>query len=271
MTTKTFKGKIIFLHGYTQSSTLFYAKTSGLRKKLAKLGYKSVYINGPYILTPSQLPTTDSLSKFGSSSADDVIYRAWWLKHDQTNDGINLDESITAIRNYIDKGELVNDEGEVSVDVDELPIVGIIGFSQGAALAGLLAYKFNELFGVSSVKFVVLYSGFKLNTEKKSGNEKYDSYYPKESAVQDIKYLHVYGELDTVVEESRVLRLYELTKNSSELLKHPGGHFVPNSKIYIDQVTNWIESVEQEKEEKPVDKHEDIATLMELMDSFGTV
>ena len=76
------QGKILFLHGYTQSASLFYAKTSALRKKLIKLGYKCVYLNGPYVLTPADLPTTDSLSKFGSATTDtdDVTYRAWWVK-----------------------------------------------------------------------------------------------------------------------------------------------------------------------------------------------
>ena len=84
MTTKkpaNYKGKILFLHGYTQSASLFYAKTSALRKKLMKLGYKCVYLNGPYVLTPADLPSTDSLSKFGSSTkTDEMTYRAWWVK-----------------------------------------------------------------------------------------------------------------------------------------------------------------------------------------------
>lgn len=270
---QTCKGKILFLHGYTQNASLFYAKTSALRKKIIKLGYKCQYLNAPYVLTPSDLPTTDSLSKFGSSDQGDVTYRGWWVKLGKTNDGINMDDSIESLKRYIHKGEIIPDDkdeelGKEDDDDAKLPIVGLIGFSQGAAFAGLVAEKFGELFNTTPLKFVILYSGFKLDTSKKSGNEQYDTYY--EPMLNGLRYLHVYGELDTVVSEDRSLSLYNITKEKSNLLKHPGGHFVPNSKSYIDQVVNWIQSDnklrEAEKEEKKVD---DIDSLLEMMDNIG--
>ncbi|CCG24323.1 hypothetical protein CORT_0F00940 [Candida orthopsilosis Co 90-125] len=270
---QTCKGKILFLHGYTQNASLFYAKTSALRKKIIKLGYKCQYLNAPYVLTPSDLPTNDSLSKFGSSDQGDVTYRGWWVKLGKTNDGINMDDSIESLKRYILKGEIIPDDkdeelGKEDDDDTKLPIVGLIGFSQGAAFAGLVAEKFGELFNTTPLKFVILYSGFKLDTSKKSGNEQYDTYY--EPMSNGLRYLHVYGELDTVVSEDRSLSLYNITKEKSDLLKHPGGHFVPNSKLYIDQVVNWIQSDnklrEAEKEEKKVD---DIDSLLEMMDNIG--
>ena len=67
------------------------------------------------------------------------------------------------------------------------------------------------------------------------------------------------------------MSLYNITKEKSDLLKHPGGHFVPNSKLYIDQVVNWIQSddkpKETEKEEKKAD--DDIDSLLEMMDNIG--
>ncbi|EMG46529.1 FSH3 Family of serine hydrolases 3 [Candida maltosa Xu316] len=278
-TSTKYKGKILFLHGYTQSASLFYAKTSALRKKLIKIGYKCVYLNGPYVLTPAELPTTDSLSKFGSSTADDMTYRSWWVKHDGTNNSVNLEKSIEAIKNYLKDGEIIPDEDlKVEPETDEekkLPVVGIIGFSQGAAFGGLIAHKFHELFETEPLKFVVLYSGFKLDTSKETGNDKYHEHYPQteeEVINSHFKYLHVYGELDTVVEESRGYSLYHLTKSSSDFLKHPGGHFVPNSKLYIDQVTNWIQSVENKQDEEATEqekKKDDIDSLLDMMDNFG--
>lgn len=271
---QAYKGKILFLHGYTQNASLFYAKTSALRKKIIKLGYKCQYLNAPYVLTPSDLPTTDSLSKFGSSDQNDVTYRGWWVKLVKTNDGINMDDSIKALKRYIHQGEMIpDDEGEPLGKEDEddakLPIVGLVGFSQGAAFAGLVAEKFGELFDTTPLKFVILYSGFKLDTSKKSGNEQYSHFY--ELKLDSLRYLHVYGELDTVVAEDRSLSLYNITKDKSDLLKHPGGHFVPNSKVYIDQVVNWIQGhsmvkKEEEEEEKKVD---DIDSLLEMMDTIG--
>lgn len=270
-----FKGKILFLHGYTQSSSVFYAKTSALRKKLLKLNYKSVYLNGPTKLTPADLPSTDSLSKFNTLISDDeeTNYRSWWIKPHNTNDGIDLSEPLAEIKNYIDKGEIIPDNDLVQeTESDEerrLPIVGIIGFSQGAALAGLLSHKFKDLFGVDSLKFVILYSGFKIDTSEKSGNAKYKDYYPADNGESDqFKVLHIYGELDTVVHEDRVLSLYEITKDNSDILKHPGGHFVPNSKLMVDQATNWIVHIMENKQEisKPED---DLDSLMDMMDGLG--
>ncbi|KAI5969022.1 FSH3 [Candida margitis] len=272
---QTYKGKILFLHGYTQNASLFYAKTSALRKKIIKLGYKCQYLNAPYVLTPSDLPTTDSLSKFGSSDQDDVTYRGWWVKLGKTNDGINMDDSIESLKRYIHQGEIIPDDenGEPSKEDEEdkkLPIVGLVGFSQGASFAGLVAEKFGELFDTTPLKFVILYSGFKLNTSKKSGNDKYDAYYESPSDSK-LRYLHVYGELDTVVAEDRSLSLYNITKDKSDLLKHPGGHFVPNSKLYIDQVVNWIQSDGKPKElkQKEEKKVDDIDSLLEMMDNIG--
>lgn len=270
-----FKGKILFLHGYTQSSSVFYAKTSALRKKLLKLNYKSVYLNGPTKLTPADLPSTDSLSKFNTVISDDeeTNYRSWWIKPHNTNDGIDLSEPVAEIKNYIEKGEIIPDNDLVQETESEeerrLPIVGIIGFSQGAALAGLLSHKFKDLFGVDSLKFVILYSGFKIDTSEKSGNTKYKDYYPVDNRESDqFKLLHIYGELDTVVHEDRVLSLYEITKANSDILKHPGGHFVPNSKLMVDQATNWVVHTMENKQEisKPED---DLDSLMDMMDGLG--
>lgn len=270
-----FKGKILFLHGYTQSSSVFYAKTSALRKKLLKLNYKSVYLNGPTKLTPADLPSTDSLSKFNTviSGDEESNYRSWWIKPQNTNDGIDLSEPVAEIKKYIEKGEIIPDNDLVqeteSEEERKLPIVGIIGFSQGAALAGLLGHKFKDLFGVDSLKFVILYSGFKIDTSKRSGNAKYKDYYPADNGESDqFKMLHVYGELDTVVHEDRVLSLYEITKDNSDILKHPGGHFVPNSKLMVDQTANWIVHTMENKQEisKPED---DLDSLMDMMDGLG--
>ncbi|KAK6201238.1 dihydrofolate reductase [Scheffersomyces amazonensis] len=284
--TKAYIGKILFLHGYTQSSSIFYAKTSALRKRLTKLNYKCVYLNAPLKLTPAQLPSNDALSKFASvvhnDEDDDTEYRAWWVKPQNTNDGISLDDAIDTIKNYIRNGKLIADP-DLNQDNDEedeqlksLPITGIVGFSQGASLAGILIHKFKDLFNVPPPKFVIMYSGFKLDTSVKSGNDKYDDYYAKEDKkINDYNYLHVYGELDTVVDETRSLSLYNITKSNSVLLKHPGGHFVPNSKIYIDQVTNWIQVVTKEYEAKDENKKktvavdDDIDSLLDMIDNLG--
>ncbi|CAK9441550.1 uncharacterized protein LODBEIA_P54180 [Lodderomyces beijingensis] len=287
--------RILFFHGYTQNAALFRAKTSALRKKLQKFGFNCIYLNAPYVLSPADLPTTDSLSKFGSATSGEespVTYRGWWIKPNKSNDCIDLDLSIAAVRDYVQSGEIIADDekeekseskskGKSQEGSEDGDVVGLIGFSQGASFAGLIAEKFNELFGARGhhVKFVVCYSGFKLDTSPRSGNEKYQGYY-RGGGDGRLRYLHVYGELDTVVDETRSLTLYQAKQSVSDVLKHPGGHFVPNSKLYVDQVCGWVSNVmngeEPEKSEKQGNdndnkksKDDDIDELLAMMDGFG--
>lgn len=281
-----YKGRVLFFHGYTQSSLIFYAKTSALRKKLIKLNYKCIYLNGPYKLTPADFPSNDVLSKFNSvpvSDDGDTNLRAWWVKPNKLNENVLMDSSFDTIKDYIDNNKLIEDEDLVQkLDDDDknLPVMGLIGFSQGSALIGLIMNKFNRLFN-TDLKFVILYSGFKLNTSEGSGNESYNHYYDIDQKSEEFKknnfrVLHVHGELDTVVSEERAMTLYKYSKDYSDLLRHPGGHFVPNSKIYVEQVTNWISQSsarqpEADGEQKPKPKEENLDDLLEMMDNIGKV
>lgn len=243
------KGRILFIHGYTQNSQTFYAKTSALRKKLIKSGYEPVYLNGPLLLTPADFPGED-LGKFQSGDDD---FRAWWIKPGQTNAGIDISEAIDTVKKYVDE--------EQTEETKKQDIVGVIGFSQGAALGGMIHNKFEELFGYT-LKFSILYSGFKLDTSKASGNENLKQYYPEKPGGN---ILHVIGELDTVIEESRALSLVDVL--GGDVLKHPGGHFVPNSKLYVEKVVAWITSTETPKaeEKKQETEEEDILAMMDKL------
>lgn len=267
-----YKGRIIFLHGFTQSSSVFYAKTSALRKKLKSLKYQAVYLNAPSVLTPSQLPSSDALSKFNTVAAgpdEATNYRAWWFK--EAENKVTLDRAVETIRLFINDGEIIDGSEEdqkikkdliaesqsqapdseqsvaTKVPQSDIPIVGLIGFSQGACLAGALVEQFESIFGIP-LKFAVLYSGFKLDTK---AMPEYDSWYTKDGGESTkTQLLHVIGELDTVVSDDRAYTFYDISKKNSHVLKHPGGHFVPNSKLMVTQVTNWILSLDKEKEKE---------------------
>lgn len=265
-----YKGKILFLHGYTQSSSLFYGKTSALRKRFIKLGYKPIYIQAPIKLTPNDIP--------GGLDAYDDNNRAWWVKPGLSNNGVSMQASIDTIKDYIDNNKLIEDEDLIQQETEDeknLPIVGLVGFSQGACLAGLIANKFSLIFQTQPLKFVVLYSGFKLDTSKQSGNSEYDHYY--QGNPSGVKYLHVYGELDTIIDETRSLSLYNITKQDSEILKHPGGHFVPNSKVLVDKVLNWVQNVENtsqstsvaSSDEQSGSTPDDLDDILNMMDNIG--
>lgn len=271
----TYIGQVLLLHGYTQNALTFYAKTSALRKKLQSMQLKCVYLNGPIKLTTDQFPSSDALSKFGAAQGnDDISYRGWWVKD---KDGrYDLEESIATIKRYVDHGEILRDNKteqdddatEKLDDFADIPIVGLIGFSQGACLGGALLEKSPQLFGFQ-LQWAVLYSGFRIDTSSK-GMPQYAEYYSQDNGSSSLaRMLHVVGELDTVVGEDRAYTLYEVSKENSHILKHPGGHFVPNLKLMIDHVTGWIAQGDNGDKKEEKSEANSIDDIMSMMDKVG--
>lgn len=204
-----------------------------------------------------------------STEEEETNYRGWWTR--KPDGTYEVEDAIETVRDYINNNLIIvgspeDEKANNTSDSDlELPIAGIIGFSQGAAFAGALVHTFDELFGVEPLEFAVLYSGFKIDTRIMPQYKKL--YSERDGEDTKARLLHVVGELDTVVGDDRGYTMYDDTKKNLHLLKHPGGHFVPNSKLLIDQVTNWMAGKnEVEVKEKPKD---DVADLLAMIDKLG--
>lgn len=203
---------VLCLHGYTQNGSLFARKASAIRKALAKVGYESYFLSAPITIDPSDLnfPVEDGASNMLS----------WWPPNERDPNYYNLDSAFDTIK------EAVESHG---------PFVGILGFSQGAGLAAVVTRQLPTLVpSHPPLKFAVLYSGFKLKPEK------YAHFYTPKLATPT---LHVMGTLDTIVSEERSMALYEACE-SPQILRHPGGHYVPSQKPVIDAVIGFIKSTE---------------------------
>ncbi|KAL6940564.1 hypothetical protein ACO0QE_004471 [Hanseniaspora vineae] len=238
--TEKSRPKILMLHGHAQSDKIFNSKTGALRKGLTKqLGYDLYYPCAP---TEIQLADfredaemTESLEMYNSTAGTNIY--TWFHKDPVTEENKIPEETIEYLRQYV---------------IENGPFEGIIGFSQGAAFAGYLASNFNELLRLQDepesvqcdIKWFMNYSGFRVLTEKYQAR----SYRLKPNGIS-VPSLHVIGELDSVVEESRVMSLYEACDPEKRtLLKHPGGHFIPNNKVYVSKVCNWLSIVTDNKE-----------------------
>ena len=178
---------------------------------------------------------------------------------------------------------------------EEGPFSGVIGFSQGAALAAMVSSLLEvgraEAFGAGSasggmsypesfktlahppLKFCISYSGFK------APHSLYAAFYepPIETPI-----LHFIGSLDTVVDESRSTALIECCKGLSNranganvvsekslrqkrVIYHPGGHFLPSQKPLLNVVSNFISETLQSTEPKVfIDETEDDVTAMDV-------
>jgi fermentation-respiration switch protein FrsA (DUF1100 family) len=273
--------KILMLHGYTQSGTLFRSKTRALEKNLHKAfqprGVSLVYPTAPIRLFKSDIPNWDDpagTASFESSSTrqedeEDTDSWGWWRRKGSaepyTYEGIELGFDRLA--------EVLKTDG---------PFDGVIGFSQGGALAGMLASTLEpgrrEAFEAQQpnggmrfpssleedtgyvtdvihgpLKFAVIYSGFAAST-----HPLYKAFYEPKIVTP---MLHFIGSVDTVVEEKRSLRLVEACEvKEGRVVYHPGGHFLPSSQrqsvapliTFIKEIMEG-EGVKEKKEESVED------------------
>ena len=168
---------------------------------------------------------------------------------------------------------------------EEGPFDGVVGFSQGAAAAAMVAsllegrgrreafekaeggggmgylgsfLEEGEQGGVDGfvqgpLKFAVCYSGFR------APGRRYVGFYEPRIRTP---VLHVLGQLDVVVDEVRARGLVSACEGGEErVVVHPGGHFVPSQKPWLDAVVGFVkESVEGKelKKEREGEKAEDM-------------
>lgn len=231
--------KILMLHGFVQSGKIFSSKTGGLRKTLNKMGYDLLYPTSPMGITKEELMALHNIepgegsdkkmaSEFNTTTDDQDAYYGWWKRNSSSYQDFDVGQNVwDYLHDYV---------------IENGPFEGIMGFSQGGAFAGYLSTNFHKVLNLTyeqqpPLKFFVTFSGFRLEAPQFQSN--YDKY-PLSTPS-----LHVQGEQDTVVSENRILSLYNSCQEDKRtLLRHPGGHYVPNSKQYVSQVCNWIQWIE---------------------------
>ena len=244
--------------GYTQSGPLFRAKTRSLEKLLIKF-LKPVlptftYPTAPVKLHPADIPGFDVDAAEGS----EPDAWGWWKRETGGDKYIGLEEGLDRI------GNAIRETGGIDA---------VIGFSQGAAAAAMVASllqpgraasfsteesgsfafpkSWEDLVALhpDGLRFAVSYSGFL------TPNKLYEGFYkPKISCPT----LHFIGSLDSVVEESRSLALVEACHDAKTVF-HPGGHFVPVGKEMGGVLVGFIKECTEEKiEEKEAEGFEEM-------------
>ncbi|KAI9788179.1 MAG: hypothetical protein M1833_003117, partial [Piccolia ochrophora] len=144
--------KVLMLHGYTQSGPLFHSKTRALEKSLTRhlrthpslptslraRPLELLYPTAPHrVVAPSPSPfpgssssTTSAFSAPSSGPTPDTTNEeagdtyAWWRKDESTGQYTGLEAGLAAVADVLAR---------------EGPVVGVVGFSQGAALAAMVA------------------------------------------------------------------------------------------------------------------------------------
>lgn len=177
---------------------------------------------------------------------------------------------------------------------DKGPFEGVVGFSQGAAAAAMVAsllegrrrveafrraeregagMRFPDSFLAGKdddddddgeggfvqgpLKFALCYSGFC------APGRRYGAFYEPRIGT---RVLHVLGQVDAVVEEGRGRALVGVCEGGEgRVVVHPGGHFVPSQKPWLDAVVGFVRECveggggrEEEKEEEVREEDMDV-------------
>ncbi|KAJ5885165.1 Dihydrofolate reductase [Penicillium taxi] len=245
--------KLLMLHGYTQTGPLFYAKSRALQKAIQKAfplyEVKTVVPTGPIRLKPIDIP---GYEPSGNTDEEDVEAYGWFLRSSTATPTLyaGLEDCFKAV------AKTLTEEG---------PFDGVIGFSQGAALAAMVTsllepgrkeafekFSKDEVDGATGIpyppaflepgfvhppfKFALAYCGYR------APGARYRGFY-EDPAIQT-PLLHVLGSLDAIVEESKSQALIDACAGEPEkvgwVVRHPGGHFLPSQKPYLEAATRFI-------------------------------
>ena len=259
--------KVLMLHGYTQNGNLFHAKTRAMEKHLQKAipGISLYYPTGPLQLKPSDVPGFDPTT---SSDPDSLEAFGWWRRSNTSEppEYVGLEDGLETI------ARLLESEG---------PFDGVIGFSQGACFAAMIAsllegqsrkQAFEKARSRSSLaipypasfarlshpplRFCTAYCGFR------APGDRYLGFY--EDPKIQTPACHFIGSLDSVVEESRTQALVDATggADKTQVVMHPGGHFVPSGKQYLDIIAAFIK--QKKSSDGKMDQQEERVEDMEV-------
>lgn len=231
------------LHGYAQNAVIFRKRLAAFRKSCGE-DIELVFVDAPHVLDPVDMGgNSSSTNTLESFDAPEVVNdptltpRGWWRKADAARgEYAGLDASLASLRNVLSQERYV----------------GVLGFSQGAAMAAVLAAllenpSLQPTFLINGeplhppFQFCVAVSGF-----KPSGpicTSLFASSYSTPT-------LHVLGKTDVVVSEERSKTLLNVSSNR-RVEWHDGGHCVPSKKqwraflrAYILNPTDTIASPE---------------------------
>ncbi|VDK79253.1 unnamed protein product [Litomosoides sigmodontis] len=218
------KLRILCLHGYQQSATVFRSKSGSFRRPMKKY-VDFVFMNAPHEVEWEHGSETDT----GSTCVAPADCRGWWYVSKRfhtrkVKDHEGFEESVQAVVDFARK---------------EGPFDGILGFSQGATLAFLLSALKQRGDVNIDFRFLILISGFpSRNCEQQKLNEMVQSNLPC---------LHVYGKSDKIVSYELSAKLVELfDKDMVVVVEHPGGHMMPNMskhKVLIEKFFDIVRSV----------------------------
>ncbi|KAF7292784.1 FSH1 domain-containing protein [Mycena indigotica] len=214
---------VLALHGHFQNAAMYSKKLGALRKHCEK-SVEFVFIDAPNVLQPVDMAGATSTEAL-EASATGGDARAWFNFDDSRNEAVGLPQSLETLRDVLKTRHFD----------------GVIGFSQGAVVAGLLTALLErpEVYPDFLVdgkpphppfKFCIAVAGFRLRGA--IGDAVYSQMYKTPT-------LHVLGRNDIIVIEERSRTLIAVSENA-RVEQHDGGHFLPSKTSWRKFVAAYI-------------------------------
>ena len=200
--------RILCLHGYGQSGSFFRQRIGSLRKALKAHVAEFSCPDAPFAATAAFLD---------GSGRDDAL--SWWQWEDSERPSTSLE--YRGLEDTVARIHAICDA--------EGPFDGILGFSQGAALAGLLCL--HPPWQPPRFRYAILVAGFVPRDPTFAAFES--------AAPSSMPSMHVYGQTDEKVPPPSSLRLSRGFV-APRLVSHPGGHAVPSDAAFRASLKDFV-------------------------------
>ena len=201
MAARPAKLRLLCLHGFQQTGSGFRSKLGGLRKAVRGVA-ELEFMDAPHVVAVGETVRTETGLEFETQEEG----RAWWrrgVEQEEWQQGQEVEESMVAI------GRAWREGGQYD---------GLLCFSQGAALGGILCLLQHQGKLGFEFNFIILVSGFTSDKLKPSFEE--------QEGLISIPSLHVMGESDRNIVVARSLELASKFCQPT-VCPHPGGHHLP--------------------------------------------
>lgn len=219
--------KILAFHGYASNAFILHRRLGSVRRACRHVA-EVHSINGPLLVQPISR-SLDALEDENEVIEDTPIEeqpRAWWRS---TDEGCyrDIDQTWTVLSEEMAKLNHID---------------GVIGFSQGACLAALIAAafeapsllpKFNIPRDHPPLKFAVAFSGFR------SRDPDHQPLFKDFEGGIRTPVLSILGRADQIVDENKSMTLVRACRNT-RIEWHPGGHVIPSQANWRNFLRDFI-------------------------------
>ncbi|KAJ1784804.1 Ovarian cancer-associated protein 2 [Coemansia sp. RSA 2399] len=234
--------RVLCLHGYTQNAKKFRDRTGPFRRNM-KRRMEMVYITAPVEATGFQ--SAGAVEE--AAGSDDGPSAAWW---NRSEDPKRMWEEIKQ-----------STQAVVQAMKEHGPIDGIVGFSQGAGMAAIIAallhasqqqhcdtvYDSDVQVLIESVrplggalKFAFFFAGFYPDLPQ------FEALIGGTSGKISVPSLHMVGRGDVVVPmaRGRELAARAFTAEAAVVMEHEGGHFVPCNAAWRAKYQEFLDRID---------------------------